>query len=236
MDLINLGSYYFTNYLIRSPKGHILVDAGNGTSYDKFCKKLRRKGVLLSDIKYLIITHTHDDHLSYLADFLKNNPHVRCICSKIGIERANYEEMVVGDYTTALSRFGGKMKNKFPCLQIPFPKAEIKNPVVAEENPDYLIEEGYPIKLVYLGGHSDDSIGFLVEDKYFFVGDVLFQAPPAKNLTPLVIEDLPQFFKAIDLLEKSGAELFYVGHGTPISMKKLKKKLGKIYKTTLRKL
>src|SRR5918996_4436679 len=62
MNIVNVG-YDSTNYyLIESKSGKLLVDCGWPGTLPKFSAELKRKGILLKEIKYLLVTHFHPDH------------------------------------------------------------------------------------------------------------------------------------------------------------------------------
>lgn len=55
----------FDAYLITSPKGHFLIDAGPA---DQVKKSIEELGFKVSDIKYILEEHAHNDHVVGLAD------------------------------------------------------------------------------------------------------------------------------------------------------------------------
>ena len=64
----------FTNiYLIETKKGLLMIDTSYPNTYETFLKKLDKEGISLEDIKYLILTHHHDDHAGFLANMLKKH-------------------------------------------------------------------------------------------------------------------------------------------------------------------
>jgi len=58
----------FTNcYLSPCREGYLLIDTSYPHYYNLFKKKLERLGIPLSGIKYLLLTHHHDDHTGFAA-------------------------------------------------------------------------------------------------------------------------------------------------------------------------
>jgi metallo-beta-lactamase class B len=55
----------FDAYLITSPKGHFLIDAGPA---DQVKKSIEQLGFKVTDIKYILEEHAHNDHVVGLAD------------------------------------------------------------------------------------------------------------------------------------------------------------------------
>ncbi len=58
-------------YLLKCTGGYLLID----TDYPKYCRKLEKKlanlGIAASDIKYLLLTHHHDDHTGFAAELVR---------------------------------------------------------------------------------------------------------------------------------------------------------------------
>ena len=219
MDCINLGNYYYTNYLLRYEQGHILIDAGNRTTYAAFLKALDKAQVQVEDIRYVVLTHVHDDHISYLADLLAANPAIRVICHSAALPKLASDCMVIGHCTTRMVRASSDLMDRLN-LYAPYPTTVVKDAIHAEQDPAVLEKAGYPIRLTMLPGHTVESIGLLVENKYYFVGDAMFNAPPAKHLIPLVMEDLETFKASYKAIVDSNAETLYFGHGNPLAREK----------------
>ena len=70
MTLINLGNRVVNNFLISSDIGYILIDTGYAGSFPRFMKKLEKNHIRPEEIKYIFLTHAHDDHAGFLNDVL----------------------------------------------------------------------------------------------------------------------------------------------------------------------
>ncbi len=75
-----IGSSMFRNYLLETPLGWIAVDTGYAGSMPRFEKRFSRLAPL-SEIKYVFLTHAHDDHAGYLGELLKASG-ARLVCSQ----------------------------------------------------------------------------------------------------------------------------------------------------------
>jgi metallo-beta-lactamase class B len=58
---------HLVNYLITTPEGHILMDAAYEESVPRIRANIEKLGFRLSDIKFLVGTHAHSDHVAGFA-------------------------------------------------------------------------------------------------------------------------------------------------------------------------
>lgn len=85
MEIINIANSFYTNYVLRFGKDVVLVDCGNNISLEKVKKKLAKHDISLEDIKAVILTHVHADHVSYMEDLL-NTISPKLIVGKEAVE------------------------------------------------------------------------------------------------------------------------------------------------------
>ena len=82
--------------LVQTKHHNILIDAGTTSKY--LSQTLKYYGVNLDEIDYILITHTHKDHVSALKGFIKkNNPFV-CLSEKMFkdlIDIQNYNRFLI---------------------------------------------------------------------------------------------------------------------------------------------
>lgn len=68
--------------LISIKNTNILIDCGS--SYGRIKSQLKKSGYCLSDIKYILITHAHTDHISALAVLAQKNPQIEIFVHRNG--------------------------------------------------------------------------------------------------------------------------------------------------------
>ncbi len=154
MNIVNVG-YDSTNYyLLDAENGKLLVDCGWPGTLPKSMAALKRKGVSVKEIKYLLVTHLHPDHAG-LAQELKN----------LGIKLILLENQV--DFIPSFTDFF-KGKN-FPYVQI----TQNNNLVLKfEDSRKFLVSIGIHGEILSTPGHSDDSITLILDEGYAFTGDL----------------------------------------------------------------
>ena len=70
MTIINLGTRIVNNYLISSEVGWILIDTGYARGFPHFLNMLEKNQIRPKDIRFVFLTHAHDDHAGFLNEVL----------------------------------------------------------------------------------------------------------------------------------------------------------------------
>ena len=68
-------------YVYPCSEGYVMIDTGYEHSLKDVEKKLNKKNISLADIKYVFLTHAHDDHAGFLNELLDKNKNVKVIMS-----------------------------------------------------------------------------------------------------------------------------------------------------------
>ena len=66
-NLYYVGTYDLASYLITTSTGNILINTGTATSAAQIKKNVEALGFIFKDIKVLLITHAHYDHVGAIA-------------------------------------------------------------------------------------------------------------------------------------------------------------------------
>jgi glyoxylase-like metal-dependent hydrolase (beta-lactamase superfamily II) len=72
-------------YFLKSMDGYLLIDTSLPEYYQSFLKELKNIKVDLSEIKYLLLTHSHDDHAGFAAE-IREKTNCRVIVHKNATE------------------------------------------------------------------------------------------------------------------------------------------------------
>jgi metallo-beta-lactamase class B len=63
-NIYYVGTNYLASYLIQTPQGHILINPDYEESVPLIRKSVEKLGYRFSDIKIILISHAHDDHVA----------------------------------------------------------------------------------------------------------------------------------------------------------------------------
>lgn len=222
MEIINIGDITVNNYIIKTSKGCIVVDTGYPGKYSRFCKKLEDHRISLNEIKYIFITHAHDDHVGFLNELIRNTD------AQLIMHRESPERLMLGHnkyeggYPNLLAKlfFGlmalmGKGRHEFPVV-----KTNEDTLLWNGEN-QFLKEKGIELEIIPLPGHTSDLIGLLTDDGILLCGDACMNGFPGIKRNIIWIENLEDYKKSWDRMIESRANLIYPGHGAPFPKKDL---------------
>jgi metallo-beta-lactamase class B len=84
-NVYSVGSAEVTSFLIATPKGHVLIDAGFAESAPQIIRNIDKLGFKLEDVKALVISHAHFDHVGGLAE-LKRRTGAQIVASRADAE------------------------------------------------------------------------------------------------------------------------------------------------------
>lgn len=167
MNIVNVG-YDSTNYyLLEAKGGKLLIDCGWPGTLPKLMAELKRKGMLISEIKYLLITHFHPDHAGITQEL-----------KKLGVKLILLESQA-GFIVPFTEFFKGK---HLPYLEI----TQSDNLVLKfEDSRTFLAGIGINGEIISTPGHSDDSVTLILDDGFAFVGDLppLFMVTEEDHVT-----------------------------------------------------
>lgn len=206
---INLG--YVKAFIIEGKEGLILIDTGLPKSEKKIINYLNSIGKSVSDIKYILLTHSHIDHFgsAYILQKMSN--------ANIGINEAGIPYV---DGTKGILKpvIGSKsFKNTFFVKLIPlmlvFSKPNFIHPNMKLKEGSFPAEMGVKARIIETPGHTRDSVSiYLEESKIAIVGDLLKGTD--KNLeTPPFFEDYISLINSVKKIRELKPDLVCVSHG-----------------------
>lgn len=214
IEIFNIGGYVVKNYLINTPQGVIAIDTGYPGDEDKFIQRFTKKWSL-DRLKYIFLTHHHDDHAGFLAALLEKCD-AKVILHHGAIEHLkngkNYESLE-GGYSSFPGSLFGRVKKEF-C----FPSIYLGDRAIAlhSEYEQVFEDMGLPFHIVFLPGHTADHIGlFLPHTRQLFCGDAAMNAIISVARHTIWIDNVSEFEKSWDKMIALDPLHIYPSHGTP---------------------
>jgi hydroxyacylglutathione hydrolase len=217
-------------YLLNCTGGYLLIDTDYPRYYPRFEKKLADLGIKTSDIKYLLLTHHHDDHAGFAAELVRSTG-----CQVIAHRHA-VSALKHGESEKTIKPVNRRIGIVFTLYML-FHK-EFKFPPLTMTERDILIEgdddsvlKGIGIDgvILHTPGHTRDSISVLLSDGSAFVGDAAmnFLRWTGVGHRPIYVEDINTVYESWRKLRERGAKVIYPSHGRSFSATKLDKSMGR---------
>ena len=213
-------------FLLKCTGGYLLIDTDYKKYYALFEKKLARLGIATSDIKYLLLTHHHDDHAGFAAELVRRT-NCRVIAHRnaaSALEEGKSEEnskpinrriqIVMTFYMLFHKEF------KFPPVRL------TERDILIEGDNDSLLKGiGIDGVILHTPGHTRDSVSVLLSDGSAFVGDAAmnFLRWTGVGHRPIYIEDIDTVYESWRKLRERGARVIYPSHGRLFPAVKLEK-------------
>ena len=224
--IIRIPTHRVNVYLIISGSKAILVDPGVGKHLPVVYASIREHGLALNDIKMLILTHTHYDHVDGIKE-VREKTGARILVQSNEAEslRRGYTELPRGTILPGriLSFLGRKL----------VPSIGSYPPAVA----DILIEERYditeldvPAFVIHTPGHTRGSVSVIIDNEYAFVGDCMFGIF-RRSILPPFADDPAALMRSWQVLADTGCSTFYPGHGKSIDRQRFEDNLRKFILT-----
>ena len=152
MDILKYGN---TNtFFIRGENGGLLIDTDYAGTLPAFYKAMKNAGIKITEIKYVLATHYHPDHMGLVGQLMEQ-----------GIK------LLLVDLQKDAVHFSDKIfeKDKLPYSVINEADAAI---ISCEESRKFLSSIGISGEIIYTPSHSEDSISLILDEGSCFVGDL----------------------------------------------------------------
>jgi hydroxyacylglutathione hydrolase len=200
---LNLGGS--NGYLLETPEGLILVDAGIPFSHLIVQRKMNEIG--RDDLKLIYITHAHIDHYGG-ANALRE-----ATGAPIAIHRADAESMAQGRTELGTVRDWKKTSDRtLPWIEPLLTLTPTEADILLEDG-DSLEEYGINAYVLHTPGHTPGSSTLILDDHIAFVGDLLASNGKVHAQRSFA-NDWLEVARSLARLREVGPDVIYPGHGS----------------------
>lgn len=198
-------------YMIEDPDGLTLIDTALPFAPGRILKQISGLGYAPVDVKRIVITHAHPDHIGGL----------HALQQETGAEvwASALEKRVITDGLPV--PVPDKANLKGIARFLPTPKASFPSTPVTRilSDGDVLEEVMGGLQVIATPGHAPGHLAFWQpEQKILICGDVMMSMWPRHLTKPLrmVTVDMEEDIRSIKKLAKLDAQVLCLGHGIPI--------------------
>ena len=199
-----VGQADYAAYLITTPAGHILIDTTFEREVPLVRKSIETLGFRLADVKMILITHAHIDHIGGAARLSRELgwPVVASALTAPVVAAGDEKESGLAG-AQAQGGYPPEMRMR-PC-----PVSRVFG------DGDLLELEGFSLRAIGVRGHSADSHAFLFEhlgQRCLIVGDIVFYGGVV-GLINTADSSLREYGEDMGKLAGLGVDVLLPGHG-----------------------
>lgn len=135
-------------------KSGLLIDTDYAGTLQGFYRAIKANGIRVSDIKYVLATHYHPDHMGLISELMKQG--VQLLMTDVQLEYVHYSDRIFA-------------RDGIPYEPIDETKAVI---ISFEDSRKFLNGIGISGEIISTPSHSPDSISVILDDGCCIVGDL----------------------------------------------------------------
>jgi len=220
--IIRIPTSVMNVYLVIAGGKGILIDAGIRKHSREVYAKIHKHGLEPEDIRFILLTHTHFDHVRGLKEIKeKTGAKILVHSNEAPSLSKGYTDIPLGTTTT------GKVFSFLGRKVVPFIGAypPVTPDIVIGDRYD-IPDLGVPAYVIHTPGHTSGSLSLIIDNEYAFVGDCMLSVF-RKSILPAFADDPATLMKSWQVLLDTGCRIFYPGHRGPISRQMLEDNLEK---------
>ncbi len=209
---IDLG---FDRCYVLQGDGVIVIDGGAPKKGAAFRRGLERAGVRPGDVKLIVLTHGHWDHIGSAGE-LKAITGATLALHEREVSWLEQSLTALPPGVTPWGRVLVKILGLFmPLIKVPAAKVDMP---LGDEDVS-LADYGIPGRIVYTPGHSSGSVSVLLDGGEVFVGDLAMNKFPLRLSPglPILAEDPAAVVRSWKSLLERGVTTIYPAHGNSFS-------------------
>ena len=154
MQIVHRMILSFPVILNPANRGYLLLDTDYAGTLPAFYKAIKRNGIKVSEIVYVLATHYHPDHMGLIPDLMKLG--VRLLLIDTQRDSVHFSDSVFARDGQPFQPIDEKQATVIGC----------------EESRQFLSGIGIDGEIAALPSHSPDSISLLLDSGEAFVGDL----------------------------------------------------------------
>jgi glyoxylase-like metal-dependent hydrolase (beta-lactamase superfamily II) len=215
-DIFILDNLIVSNvFLIRTGESYTMIDCGVPPDAKKIIETLRTHNIDLPNIKTIVLTHSHFDHIGGVAK-------VVAATGASVLAHADDIPYIQGEKPLPSRSFGQKMINLLMAKMQSLTQNFKVDRAVKDGD---LVDESAQMTVVHTPGHTPGSISIHLKrsgKEILFCGDAIFNAHPITRRSGLqlpmkiVSVDMKAVADSVEKIRAMKIDVLCCGHGAPI--------------------
>jgi glyoxylase-like metal-dependent hydrolase (beta-lactamase superfamily II) len=202
IDLHHLSERVVGVYLVETADGPALFDCGPATCVAALKAGLAERGLALTDVRHLLLSHIHLDHAGAAGTLVREHPGLRVHVSEIGaphvLDPSRLERSARRLYGDAFDTLWGELAP------------------VPEENVEVVGDSVLGLECFPSPGHASHHVCYLHDDGTLYAGDAAgVRIVPARHVMPVSPPpdvDVEGWFHTFDEIERRRPERLALIH------------------------
>jgi glyoxylase-like metal-dependent hydrolase (beta-lactamase superfamily II) len=215
LQKIKLG---FVNVFLLGEKDYILIDTGMKNSTKKLLSYFRKHNIQLNQIKLIVLTHAHEDHIGGLNELQQLTG------AKVLMHQAEYDcatlkkkaQITPLSWLTKLIFFLTRNIEPKPIDIIP--------DIIIEETFD-LTPYGSKASIIHTPGHTEGSLSIIFDQEAIIGDSIMAFFSWQKPKKPILAYDLEIIKESMKKLLEMNIKTFHCSHGKSYSDQQIKETL-----------
>ena len=141
-------------FFIEGNDGGLLVDTDYAGTLPAFYKALKQNGIKVNNIKYVLATHYHPDHMGLISDLMKQG--AMLILIDVQRDYVHFSDSIFA-------------RDRLPYTPI---DESLGTVISCSESREFLLRAGISGEIIHTHSHSEDSVSLIMDDGDCFVGDL----------------------------------------------------------------
>jgi glyoxylase-like metal-dependent hydrolase (beta-lactamase superfamily II) len=192
IDLHHLSERVIGVYVLETEDGLALFDCGPSTGVGSLKAGLAERGLELTDVRHLLLSHIHLDHAGATGTLVREHPALRVHVSELGaphvVDPSRLERSARRLYGDDFDRLWGEL--------VPVP----------EQNVDVVAETVLGLECFPSPGHASHHVCYLHRDGTLYAGDAAgVRIMPASHVLPVSPPpdvDVEAWFRTLEEIER----------------------------------